>query len=155
MAARKNIINDIEMFLAKTFPNITDRQQGSPAAKSRAAAAKKLAAKRKEVLKRNSAEGPKRSVAKPQPGKAARVNYKKIPAGSTETFFYESSPTRTKTTRGTVTSPVIRAMAKTSSNTNKVASARSNSVANRKTAAAKKAAIAKKMAPSKMKYGKR
>lgn len=105
--------------------------------------------------KKAGSEGPKRSVAKPQPGKAARVNYKKIPAGSTETFFYKSGTKRTKTTRGTAESPSYRAMAKTRSNTNVTPSARSNAIANRKTAAAKKSAVAKKMAPSKMKYGKR
>jgi hypothetical protein len=99
------------------------------------------------------AEGPKRSVAKPR--RSSPVNYKKIPAGSTETFLYKSGVKRTKTPKGTAESPNYRAMAKTRSNTNLTASARSNAAANRKTAAAKKAAVAKKMTPSKMKYGKR
>lgn len=61
MARKANIVSD---FLSKTFPNITDRAAGSPAAKSRAEAAKRLAVKKRETARKNAAEGPKRSVAK-------------------------------------------------------------------------------------------
>ena len=144
MAARKNIINDIEMFLAKTFPNITDRQQGSPAAKSRAAAAKKLAAKRKEVLKRNSAEGPKRSVAR-KTNTASKITRRPMESGNKVTISTPKKGTRTSY-RGTVSTSKGRVT------TTKFPSGGKDVV----TAFPKRARRAKSTpAASKMKYGKR